>query len=578
MSDKTAKAPIALFAYRRPDHLARTLAALAANPESAASELYVFADAARDAAAVDGVREVRSMLGSIEGFAAVHAIRRERNYGLARNITAGVSQVLGHHGCVIVVEDDIVVSPYFLAFMNEALQLYENEPRVGSLTGYCYPVRSELPETYFIRGADCWGWATWRDRWALFEPDGQLLLAEIDQRGLSYAFDFDGAAQYRAMLVDQIEGRNDSWAVRWHASCFLKDRLILYPGRSLVHNIGADGSGTHFVQSTDSFESTLSALPIKVGGIPIDESQLARDAIREFYTSVHAAPQPTLNEDAAATSLSPPPARSKLMRRIAKQLLPPVMLTAWRTFAGRRSIHSVPCEQQHAVVHAPLSHPPQPELPRYRGLQDLDRQIGKYLNIDNGFFVELGANDGLFQSNTWHYETYRGWRGVLVEPAPNLFLECRKNRAARTHVACAACVPFGYPDPFVKMIYSNAMSVSLGLESDLTDPLAHAELGRQFLEPGETVFEFGAVARPLDTILAEAEAPALIDFLSLDVEGAEIDVLKGIDHMRRRFRHMLVECRDIPRLQGYLEPLGYRLVERFNEHDYLFAQTEFASR
>ena len=574
MSDSTAAAPIALFAYRRPDHLARTLAAIAANPEAAASELYVFADAARDDAALDGVSAVRSMLGSIEGFAAVHAIMRERNYGLARNITTGVSQVLGHHGRVIVVEDDVVVSPFFLAFMNEALQLYENESRVGSLTGYCYPVGSELPETYFIRGADCWGWATWRDRWALFEPDGQLLLAEIDQRGLAHAFDFDGAAQYRAMLIDQIEGRNDSWAVRWHASCFLKDRLILYPGRSLVHNIGADGSGTHFVQTTDSFASTLSALPIKVGGISIEESQPARDAIRAFHSSVHAAPQPAQDEAAETTSSLQPPARGMLMRRIAKQLVPPVVVTAWRSLNGRRSGHLVPREMQHPVLHPTLSGPPQPPMPRYRGLQELDRQIGKYLDIDNGFFVELGANDGLFQSNTWHYETYRGWRGVLVEPAPNLFLECRRNRAPQTHVACAACVPFGYPDAFVKMIYSNAMSVSLGLDSDLTDPLAHAELGRQFLKPEETVFAFGAVARPLDHILAEANAPALIDFLSLDVEGAEIDVLRGVDHARRRFRHILLECRDITRLRDYLEPLGYRLVERFNEHDYLFVPTE----
>src|SRR5260370_25666350 len=105
------------------------------------------------------------------------------------------------------------------------------------------------------------------------------------------------------------------------------------------------------------------------------------------------------------------------------------------------------------------------------------------------------------------------------------------------------------------MIYSNAMSVSLNVETDIGDPAAHAELGRQFLRPGETVFKFQAPARTLNSILLEANAPARIDFFSLDVEGAEIEVLKGVDHEAFRFRYMLIECRDIARLTDYLNTL-----------------------
>ena len=212
-----------------------------------------------------------------------------------------------------------------------------------------------------------------------------------------------------------------------------------------------------------------------------------------------------------------------------------------------------------------------PPTRQFWGLAELDRQIEKYLDFDGGFFVELGANDGRFQSNTYYYEQVRRWRGVLIEPAPNLFLQCRENRSPQDHIVCAACVSFDYKDEFVKIIYSNSMSVSLNMDTDINDPLAHAELGRQFLKPGETLFPYGALAVPLNSILLDANAPRLIDFLSLDVEGCELDVLKGVNHEIFRFRYMLIECRNLPRLKYYLETLQYRLLEKFNEHDYLFS-------
>jgi FkbM family methyltransferase len=244
---------------------------------------------------------------------------------------------------------------------------------------------------------------------------------------------------------------------------------------------------------------------------------------------------------------------NSVVKRVALALLPPILVDVARWFRG--GDHSAGISR------------------KYWGLHDLDHQIEKYLNFDNGFYVELGANDGLLASNTFYYEKYRNWRGVLIEPAPNLFLKCRTNRSHRNTVICAACVSHDYKDEFVKIIYSDSMSVPVNLESDIGDNVEHAELGRQFLRPGETVFTFGAIARPLDDIMTEAKAPRLIDFLSLDVEGAEIEVLKGVDHSAFSFRYMLIECRDIAKLQNYLMPLGYRLLEKFNEHDYLFGRS-----
>jgi len=276
-------APIALFVYRRPDHLQATIDALRRNPEASQSELHVFSDAPRNEEAAGGVEAVRRMLCELGGFRSVNVVHREQNYGLAANITQGVTDVLGGHDRVIVIEDDIVASPFFLRFMNEALTTYRDEPRVGSISGYCYPLDRAVGATFFIRGADCWGWATWRDRWKVFNPDGPALLSELRRRKLTHAFDFDGTMRFTGMLEDQIAGRNDSWAVRWHAACFLKDLLILYPGRPLAQNIGQDGTGTHNMSADDAYDVLLSSTPVKVGGVPIVESKGGRAAFRAFF-------------------------------------------------------------------------------------------------------------------------------------------------------------------------------------------------------------------------------------------------------------------------------------------------------
>ncbi len=297
-------APIALFAYRRPEHLRRTLEALRRNAEARDTDLHVFCDAAKDEQAAGGVEAVRRILRELEGFKSINVVHRERNFGLARNITTGVSEVLQTSENVIILEDDLVVSPYFLRFMNDALEYYRADTRVGSISGYCYPLDRSVPETFFIRGADCWGWATWRDRWRHYEPDGGRLLTSLRERNLSHAFDFEGTMGFTQMLENQIAGKVNSWAIRWHASCFLRDMLILYPGRPLAQNIGQDGSGTHSKTGTDVFDVALSPTPVAVGGIAVEESCAGRAAIRTFFRGNR-----------------PARSRSQAMRRVLNGLL-----------------------------------------------------------------------------------------------------------------------------------------------------------------------------------------------------------------------------------------------------------------
>jgi hypothetical protein len=285
-------APVALFVYNRLEHTRRTVEALALNDFAPQTRLFVFSDGPRsrhDSANVDAVRKYLSGVG---GFESVQVFPQPENRGLANSIIAGVTKICGEFKRVIVLEDDLVTSRHFLRYMNEALSIYENTNEVISIHGYVPPVAEPLPPTFFIRGADCWGWATWQRGWELFEKDGKRLLSEIKSRNLEQEFNFDGSVAYMAMLRMQIAGLKDSWAVRWYASAFLANKLTLYPGVSLVRNIGNDGTGSH-CGVTDEYNVALANKPLKLVPIPPVENASARKAMAGFSAGLH---RPSLAE------------------------------------------------------------------------------------------------------------------------------------------------------------------------------------------------------------------------------------------------------------------------------------------
>ena len=277
-------APIILFVYNRHAHTRQTVEALQKNVLSNDSNLIIYSDAAKTELQEESVREVRDYIGQIDGFKSVTIIERETNFGLARSIIAGVTATVSKYGRIIVLEDDLVTSPYFLTYMNEALEKFSDDDRVVSIHGYVYPVDQALPEAFFLPGADCWGWATWQRGWACFNSDGQSLLDQLKRRNLIRAFDFNGAYSFSKMLDAQINGTNDSWAVRWYASAFLAGKLTLYPGRSLVHNIGFDGSGEH-CGATEVWATKLSSHPIDLNEIPVKATPAAWRAFEKHFRS-----------------------------------------------------------------------------------------------------------------------------------------------------------------------------------------------------------------------------------------------------------------------------------------------------
>jgi hypothetical protein len=273
---------IALFVFNRPLHLEQCLLALRANDGAEHSRLIVFSDGPRGEEDREGIKKVRDLTRSITGFRSVELVERPENMGLARSIISGVTEVLQRSESLIVLEDDLVTSPFFLRYMNDALSRYRDDPRVASIHGYVYPVKEKLPETFFLRGADCWGWATWGRAWEQFRASGEDLLRDLEAKQLTHSFDFDGACSYTQMLRDQIAGKNNSWAIRWHASAFIANMLTLYPGRSLINNIGLDGSGTHCGVSDDYF-TVSSRVPVKVEPVPVVESAMARRSIVKYF-------------------------------------------------------------------------------------------------------------------------------------------------------------------------------------------------------------------------------------------------------------------------------------------------------
>lgn len=278
-------APIVLFVFNRLWHTQQTIEALRRNELALASELIIFSDGPRSDADMEHVRNVRDYVASVTGFRSVTIIERQQNMGLASSIIAGVTDIVGKQGRIIVLEDDMVTSPHFLRYMNDALDHYREEDRVISVHGYVYPVVTSLPETFFLKGADCWGWGTWQRGWELFEQDGSKLLAELRAKNMTWRFDYNGTHPYTRMLEAQIAGDNDSWAVRWYASALLKDRLTLYPGTSLVNNIGTDRSGTH-CDEIRVYDTGVAVEAVKVGTIPIEESSAAFIAFADYFTSI----------------------------------------------------------------------------------------------------------------------------------------------------------------------------------------------------------------------------------------------------------------------------------------------------
>lgn len=277
--------PIALFVYNRLEHTQKTVSALQQNELAEQSDLYIFSDGPKSPEALPRIQAVRDYLSTITGFKSIRIIERSENWGLARSIIEGVTELVNRFGKVVVLEDDLVTSPYFLRYMNDALMRYEGTNEVMHIAGYMPAIPSAaLPETFFLRMTSCWGWATWARAWRQFEKDPEKLLSSFSPRMIRN-FNLDDSYDYWIQVLQNRENRINTWAVFWYASVFQHGGLCLHPAVSMVRNIGNDGTGIH-CGVNDEYEVGLAENPVKVFSETFVENVDAVKELKAFYKSM----------------------------------------------------------------------------------------------------------------------------------------------------------------------------------------------------------------------------------------------------------------------------------------------------
>ena len=224
------------------------LKSLLACPECAESELYVFMDEARNDTEAKQVEAVRALFDHIDGFRVVLPYPARMNKGMARSVIDGVTEVLKHHESVIVLEDDLVVSPDFLSFMNKALEVYKEREEIWSISGYTPKLQAlegRNPNGVFlVPRAQCWGWATWADRWETVDWEVSDYKRLVKNKSARKTFDRGGNDLFRTLEMERNE-RIESWAVRWAYAASRQNRWTVNPNQSKVQNIGLKSSQSH---------------------------------------------------------------------------------------------------------------------------------------------------------------------------------------------------------------------------------------------------------------------------------------------------------------------------------------------
>jgi hypothetical protein len=247
LSNRSSLAPIALFVYNRPEHTQRTVNSLRENELASRSDLFVFSDGPKDQAGSVAIQRVRRYIRGIKGFKSVTIIERERNLGLASSVIAGITQLCNEFGRVIAMEDDLLTTPDFLTFMNQALECYQTEPRIFSVSGFNFGF--EGPEHYpydafcFYRSSSL-GWGTWKDRWELADWKMSDYDAFCTDKKRQQQFN-RGGEDLSNMLAKQMHGKIDSWAIRWAYTHSKQDALALLSFRPRVIHIGCDSTATY---------------------------------------------------------------------------------------------------------------------------------------------------------------------------------------------------------------------------------------------------------------------------------------------------------------------------------------------
>ncbi len=252
-------APILLFTYKRLDTLQKTVESLKRNELSRESTLYIFSDGPKKEADIFQISEVRKYLNTIIGFKNVIIHESVTNKGLANSIIEGVTQIINKYGKVIVLEDDLLLTPNFLVFMNASLNKFQLVNSIFSISGFSFNLgiaQNEQFDAYFLNRGWSWGWATWQDRWK--NIDWEVSNYDSFKLDMTARKKFSkGGSDLNKMLDYQMSGKLDSWAIRWFYHQFSIGGLSIYPIHSKVLNNGFGKEATHTTGSVKRYIPVL---------------------------------------------------------------------------------------------------------------------------------------------------------------------------------------------------------------------------------------------------------------------------------------------------------------------------------
>ena len=250
--------PLIIFTYNRLDTLKFVIEFIQKNSLAQDTEVFIFSDYAKKEKDLESVNKVRSFLRSIDGFKSVTIIERQENYGLAKNIIEGVTEIINKYGKVIVLEDDLLTSKNFLCYMNQALDFYKDDERIFAISGYT----SSLPglknlddEGYLSYRPSSWGWATWKEEWDKNDWDIKDFDKFIKDKKARRDFNRGGIDMTR-MLKHCMEGKNHSWAIRWSYAMYKLNKYCFYPKVSKVQNVGFGKDATN-CKGIDIYQTIL---------------------------------------------------------------------------------------------------------------------------------------------------------------------------------------------------------------------------------------------------------------------------------------------------------------------------------
>ena len=503
-------APITLFVYNRPWHTEQTLKALSLNKYSDNSKLYVYCDGPKYKASkqdLNNIQQVRSIVKKKNWCREVVVIENDTNLGLANSVINGVSDVIKKHGRVIVIEDDIVTSKYFLEYMNRGLECYKEEDEVYGVSGYCFPSKTKVKEeTFFLPIMSSWGYGTWEDRWSKINFNEKDLFKEVQSKGLESKINF-GRLNYYQMLKAQVDKRIDSWAVRFYVSMYLDRGVFLFPNISLLQNIGFDGSGIHCNKDDSNMYYLTLNKDVKVV-IAKKNVRIDSKIIKNFKS----------------IDLSNKKKMMKYFKKLIKNIVAPEIIqllkrkikndSEMKRFVNfpRYTKTTITLKDKEIEVPDNASF-----LCMYKEI--FEDHIYKFITTNKEpYIIDGGANIGL--STIYLKLLYPNSKIVAFEPDPFIYEILKKNIKVFDFIKDVQLINKGlWNEDKILSFYSEG---------------ADAGLIQEGLENSSEVHS-------IDVVSLKSYLNRKVDFLKLDIEGAEINVLKDIESQLVNVDRIFVE-------------------------------------